>query len=150
MGKIEDEIKQKSFRTEQAKAHINLMYTFHHFNNRITKEIKMHKITLQQYNVLRILRGAYPDFKRIGDVKAVMLDKNPDLTRMIDRLLTKKYVFRENCSNDRRQVNVKITDEGLKLLKTIDGQMKKMDEVLNTLSDKEAKELNKLLDKWRG
>lgn len=150
MGSLEEEIKQKSFKSEQTKAHVNLMFTYHHFSNMISKEIKKHKLTLQQYNVLRILRGSYPESKRVGDVKAVMLDKNPDLTRLIDRLLTKEFVVRENCDQDRRQVNVKITKKGLVLLAQIDEEMVKWDEVLNTISNSEAKELNQLLDKWRG
>ncbi len=150
MGRIEEEIQQKSFKSEQNKAHVNLMFTFHHFSNSISKEIKKHKLTLQQYNVLRILRGAYPEFKRVGDVKAVMLDKNPDLTRLIDRLLTKEYVVRENCDQDRRQVNVKITKKGLVLLAQIDEEMEKWEDVLNRINVDEAKELNRILDKWRG
>ncbi|MEZ4937781.1 MAG: MarR family transcriptional regulator [Crocinitomicaceae bacterium] len=150
MGKIEEEIKQKSFKNEFVKAHVNLMYTFHHFNNRVSKAIKVHKLTNQQYNVLRILRGSYPDFKRVGDVKAVMLDKNPDLTRLIDRLLAKKLVDRENCDQDRRQVNIKITEAGLKLLEIIDADMQKIEKKFESISEAEAKELNRILDKWRG
>lgn len=150
MARIEEEIKQKSFKSEQSKAHINLMFTYHHFSNLISKEIKKHKLTSQQYNVLRILRGSYPDFKRIGDVKAVMIDKNPDLTRLIDRILTKELVVRENCDQDRRQVNVKITKKGLVLLAQIDEELEKWEGVMNEITSEEAKELNRILDKWRG
>lgn len=150
MARIEEEIKQKNFKSEQLKAHVNLMFTYHHFSNIFSKEIKNHKLTAQQYNVLRILRGSYPDFKRVGDVKSVMIDKNPDLTRLIDRLLTKEYVVRENCDQDRRQVNVQITNKGLVLLAQIDEEMEKWHDNLNFISTDEAKELNRILDKWRG
>lgn len=150
MGKIEEEIKQKSFKNEHVKAHVNLMFTFHHINNKVSKAIKDYKLTNQQYNVLRILRGSYPDFKRVGDVKAVMIDKNPDLTRLIDRLLAKELVTRQNCDQDRRQVNVKITEKGLELLKEIDVEMAKWESELETITEEEAKELNRILDKWRG
>jgi DNA-binding MarR family transcriptional regulator len=150
MGRIEDDIKQKEFKNEYGKAYINLAYTYHHFHSLTAKVIKSKKITHQQYNVLRILRGSYPDSKRIGDVKAVMIDKNPDLTRLIDRLLTKGYVSRTNCDEDRRQVNVIITKEGLKLLKELDKEMENWDDMLKAISVEEAKQLNTILDKWRG
>lgn len=150
MGKIEEAIKQSKFENEFQKAFINLSYTFHHFSNLTAKLLKNKSITHQQYNVLRILRGSFPKSKRIGDVKAVMLDKNPDLTRLIDRLLGKGYVSRENCSEDRRQVNIIITSKGLELLKELDTDMKGWDQELRTISESDAKSLNALLDKWRG
>lgn len=149
MGRIEDEIKQKKFENEWRKAFINLSFSYHHFNNLTSKAIKSKKITAQQYNVLRILRGAHPEAKRVGDIKAVMIDKNPDLTRLLDRLLTKAYIVRENCSEDRRQVNVKITNEGLDLLKIIDKELEGWDDHIKTITEEEAKELNRILDKWR-
>ena len=149
MGRIEDDIEQSKFQNEFQKAYINLSYTYHHFTGVTSKMIKTKKITPQQYNVLRILRGSYPDSKKIGDVKKVMIDKNPDLTRLVERLLLKKYVSREMCDEDRRQVNLKISKKGLNLLESLDEEMSGWDEKLKSISVTEAKMLNGILDKWR-
>ena len=149
MGRIEDDIKQNEFKNEFQKAYINLAYTFHYFNDLTAQTIKNKKITHQQYNVLRILKGTYPEAKKIGAIKEVMIDKNPDLTRLVERLLKKKYVSRENCPEDRRQINVKITKMGLNLLKSLDKEMEGWENNLKNISETEAKILNGILDKWR-
>ena len=147
--KIEDAIQQKKFESAQHKAIVNLMYTFNQVSNLHDKTFKTFDLTAHQYNVLRILRGRFPKAICAGELKEIMLDKNPDLTRLCDRLLKKNLIERETNELNRRQVLIKITTEGLGLLKKMDpivsGELKNLN-----LSDKEAETLSNLLDKLRG
>ena len=135
--KIEEAIKQKKFNSSKHKAIVNLFYTYHAICDMHAGLFKKFDITSQQYNVLRILRGKHPDAIIVGYVKEVMLDKNPDLTRLCDRLLNKGYIVRNLNESNRRQVLIKITDKGLNLLKTIDPMVKQEEEKIN-LTEKEA------------
>lgn len=149
MGNLEKDIKQKKFDNEHMKAFVNLVYTNNHFSSLIKKVFKKHHITEQQFNVLRILKGSYPETKTTGEVKEVMIDKSPDLTRLIDRLITKKLVERTNCPVDRRQVNLKIEQKGLDLIASIEPDVHQFSKILESISTEEAETLNLLLDKWR-
>lgn len=146
--KIEEAIKQKKFESSQQKAIINLMYTYHWLSAQQDQLFKQFELTTQQYNVLRILRGKYPNSLCVGDIKEVMLDKNPDLTRLCDRLVKKKLLERQFNEYNRRQVLIKITEGGLNLLKEIDPHLKKQFKKLK-LSEKEAEKLSDTLDKLR-
>ena len=107
-------------------------------------------ITPQQYNVLRILKGKHPGCCAAGDIKEVMLDKSPDLTRLIDRLIEKGYVTREVCMENRRKLDIAITDKGLAFTKEIGPNLKIQFEQMNKITNKEAIELSRILDKMRG
>jgi DNA-binding MarR family transcriptional regulator len=106
-------------------------------------------ITVQQYNVLRILRGQYPKPSSVKLVKERMLDKMSDASRIIDKLKLKKLVVRTECPEDRRSVDILITDKGLGLLKSLDDMDKMPKELFKNLSSSEIKNLNTLLDKLR-
>ncbi len=148
--KIDKEIKS-SFQDNHHKAYINLIYTANEVGTLTKKLFKTVDITLQQYNVLRILRGNSPKPLNPGAIKAVMLDKSPDLTRLIDRLLLKKLVVRDTCEKNRRKIDIKITKEGLALLTQLDPLVKKKQEqITEKLTDEEACQLSDLLDKLRG
>src|SRR5690606_34034541 len=86
---------------------------------------KQFDITHQQYNVLRILRGRKGEPACCGEVKEVMLDKNPDITRLSDRLITKGFIERSTNPQNRREVQLSITEEGLKLLEKVDPELEK-------------------------
>ncbi|HYG40007.1 MAG TPA: MarR family transcriptional regulator [Cytophagales bacterium] len=147
---LEEAIKQKKFQSAQQKAWININYTFNYLSDHISKVFGQFDITQQQYNVLRILRGRHPESACCNEVKEVMLDKNPDLTRLCDRLVSKGLIARDLNSTNRRQVSLHITEEGLKLLTEIEPVMKEYSVILNNLSDEEAQTLSNLLDKLRG
>ncbi|QEC51151.1 DNA-binding MarR family transcriptional regulator [Anseongella ginsenosidimutans] len=147
--KIEDIIRQKEFRNEQERAWINMVYTFNRLTDRITMVLKQFGITQQQYNVLRILRGRKGEVSCCSDVKEVMLDKNPDLTRLCDRLVAKGLIKRELNELNRREVGLSITAEGLALLEQIQPELEKHNSFLYNLSAKEAAQLSLLLDKLR-
>jgi DNA-binding MarR family transcriptional regulator len=146
--KIEDEL-QSSFRNEHHKLMVNLILTTARLNNRFEQILKGHAISGTQYNVLRILRGQKQKAVSIGLVKERMIDKNSDVSRIIDRLLAKKLIERTENADDRRQKDVYITAKGLALLKKIDACDAQIDAELQYLSAAEAKQLNQKLDKLR-
>ena len=118
--KLEEAIKTKAFKSPQHKLIINLLYTHHWLDDFYAEFFKGIDITTQQYNVLRILRGQYPDYCNLKLIKERMLDRMSDTSRIVDKLVLKKYVDRMVCPNDRRQVNLLISDKGLELLKELE------------------------------
>lgn len=148
--RINDEIKQKEFKSPFQKAVINLFFTESWVQNKFKSFFKEFGITSQQYNVLRILKGHYPDSYTAGQIKEVMLDKTPDLTRLLDRLQAKNLVDRKICEWNRRQLEIVITDQGIGLLNSIGPVQDNLMSNLNNLSDPEAEQLSDLLDKLRG
>jgi len=148
--KIEDEIKGH-FRNEYHKGLINLIFTSKQLNQQFSTILKKHKITDASYNVLRILRGNKSKIpSSIGYIKERMLDKNSDVSRIVDKLYGSQFIDRQESSTDRRLKEIAITDKGLKILSKIDDSEKKVDTFLHNLSDSEVNKLNELLDKIRG
>jgi len=148
--KLEEEIKQSKFRNEYHKLAVNIFYTYSWLLNLQTQLFKKFKITSNQYNILRILRGQHPNPATINLLKDRMIDKMSDVSRLVERLRKKGLVKRELCKNDRRRVDVVITDKGLKLLSDIDKLNDEYDSFFRNLSVTESKTLNDLLDKLRG
>ena len=122
--KIEEELKQKFVSVHQ-RAHLNIMYTGNWLVDNTLKVLKPLGITHQQYNVLKILKGKYPESCAACDIKEVMLDKGSDLTRLIDRLITKGVVTRTVCEENRRKLDIGLTEKGLALVKMIEPKMKR-------------------------
>lgn len=147
--KIEDEIKQQKFKTPHQKAVLNLIYTTSWMQGRQKDIFKTFGITLQQFNILRILRGQHPNSTSATEIKSRMLDKNSDVSRLLDRLLAKKVITKRVSANDKRAADVNLTEEGLELLRAIDKKQNQIDNVL-LLSEEEAIILSDLLDKSRG
>jgi DNA-binding MarR family transcriptional regulator len=145
MGDISKDIKSK-FVSNKLKALINIKYTSNWLNSKENEFFKPYGISPQQYNILRILRGAKGRIK-VQIVKDRMIERAPNATRLMDKLCDKKLIERERCEHDRRVVYVKITKLGLDLLSTIDDN--KNLSFLDNLSDDEAIILSDLLDKLR-
>jgi DNA-binding MarR family transcriptional regulator len=145
--KIEEEIKQPVFRNPHQKALLNLIYTSNWLQTRQQEFFKSYGVTATQFNILRILRGQHPKSISATEIKSRMLDRNSDVSRLLDRLTQKKLVSKSTCPNDRRQADVVITKEGLDLLAAM---ADKMDETVLALSNQEALQLSDLLDKSRG
>ena len=149
MAKIEDEIKS-TFKDEKQKMLINLMFTASWLKNHHSDLLRPFNITPQQYNILRILRGN-GDFMPMNTVKERMIDKSPNTTRLVDKLIAKNLVERKRCDEDRRVVYAKIQQEGLEVLNEMDEKMDKpFLDLLSVLSEKEAEKMNLILDKLRG
>lgn len=147
--KLEQAIKQNDFSQGQRLA-LNLIYTFNWIKNQQKSYFSVHDITQQQYNVLRILRGRFPETYSTSDIRDRMLDKMSDASRIVDRLVKKKLVERTTSKHDRRLVDIKISEQGLKLLeefdKTIDEHTMKP---FKNLTASERETLDLLLDKMR-
>ena len=148
--KIEDEIQQKKFKDDYQKLIVNLLYTSNWINAHFEQLFKGSDITLQQYNVLRILRGQFPNPSSIKLIKERMLDRMSDASRIVDKLVAKKLVMRKQSDCDKRSVDVIISNTGLNLLQSLDVLDEKPKELLKSLSQAEITELNNLLDKLRG
>ncbi len=146
--KIEKELESK-FRNIAHKSMVNLLYTGLALQNFSQEFFKKQEISQQQFNVLRILRGQYPEAASIGLIKERMLDKNSDASRIVERLRTKKLVSRKENKIDRRQKDVLITQKGLDLLAELDRFDTNFDTIFSEFSEKELKKLNKTLDKIR-
>jgi DNA-binding MarR family transcriptional regulator len=148
--KLEDEIQQKSFKTPQQKLAVNLLYTSNWLNNHYAGYFKGTDLTPQQYNVLRILRGQYPNPSPLKLIKERMLDRMSDASRIVDKLVAKHFVIRKQCPGDRRSLNILISEKGLKLLKEVDFVDDEMKIVFKNLTTKQVEVLNGLLDDLRG
>ncbi|MBI1224167.1 MAG: MarR family transcriptional regulator [Bacteroidetes bacterium] len=149
--KIEDEIKQKSFSNPYVKAHVNILFTSSWLSYSSAKELKPFGISVHQFNILRILRGMYPNPGSIKELTERMIDKTSNASRLVDKLISKKLVQKAKCSEDNRRAEVIITEEGLSILEKAS---KEMDEfagkISQNLSNEEVIQLNDLLDKMRG
>lgn len=147
---LEKEIKQeKGFASERHKAVVNIMFTEAWLRNRMSEILKPFDLTLQQYNVLRILRGSNPKAMSTSCIRDRMLDKMSDASRIVDRLFKKGLLDRRICELDKRLVDVYITSEGLRVLGQIDASMTGFNENLDQITEEEAQVLNNILDRIR-
>ncbi|MBK6628480.1 MAG: MarR family transcriptional regulator [Flavobacteriales bacterium] len=149
MPALEEELKSR-FESEQHKALLNVLFTANWFKGGHAPILAAHDLSLQQYNILRILRGAKGRMN-MHQVKCRMLDRAPNATRLTDKLITKGLVERVRCEEDRRVVYVSITTKGLDLLEEVDLALRPaLAEKHARLSKEDAHTLNRILDDLRG
>jgi len=147
---IDEEIQSTNFEDNYHKAVINIAYTYGWLNNAFKCKFEKHKLTNQQFNVLRILRGQYPNPATVNLIKERMIDKMSDASRIVDRLVQKGLVSRCTNSKDRRAVDIRISEEGLAILAKMDKEFKTKEILKSNLTEEEAGKLSELLDKLRG
>lgn len=147
---IEKEIYSNKFDDKHQKVVVNLIYTYGWITNILRTRLYKHKITLQQFNILRILRGQYPKPSTINMLKERMLDKMSDASRIVERLVQKGLVKRCVNRKDRRAVDIVISEEGLEVLKKLDAELSIKSIIDKHISEEEAIILSGLLDKMRG
>lgn len=147
---LEKDIQQEKFASEHEKAAVNILFTGSWLHNMNAGRLKSHGLTPEQFNVLRILRGSHPKSLRLSDITCRMIDKNSNATRLVEKLRVKSLLKRERCLDNRRQVDVFITDKGLSVLKKIDLEDASWLARLKSITRSEALELNRILDKLRG
>ncbi|MFZ9243164.1 MAG: MarR family winged helix-turn-helix transcriptional regulator [Sediminibacterium sp.] len=145
---IEKDIQQTSFRNEHQKLGINIMYTANWLNEKIASILSQEDITQQQYNILRILRGADKPLSTL-QIRARMLDKMSDTSRIVDRLVAKELVEKNTCPTDKRLVDVTLTKKGFAVLEKLDQLNHHLDSLMKGISEKEASTMNQLLDQLR-
>lgn len=145
---LEKDINQPKFRNEFQKASINIIFTFNWMAEKTKAIFEREGLTSQQFNILRILRGAGAPLSTL-QIRQRMLDKMSDTSRIVDRLIIKGLVKKTISKTDKRLVDVSITDKGKKVLAKLDKCEDQMDAVVKTISEAEAKTLNNILDKMR-
>lgn len=146
---LEHDIRQKTFRSEYQKGLLNILATQNYVMGKMADVFKQFDTTLQQYNVLRILRGQFPEPATINLIKERMVEKMSDTSRIVERLRVKDLVQRANGKTDKRSVEISITEKGLALLEKMQLPVDEMDNILSHLSASEVHELNRLLEKIR-
>jgi DNA-binding MarR family transcriptional regulator len=145
---IEKDIQQTAFRNEYQKMGINLIFTANWLNEKVGKILSTEKITQQQYNILRILRGSEAPLSTLK-IRERMLDKMSDTSRIVDRLIAKELVEKSACQSDKRLVDITLSKKGLQLLEKLDQFDHQIDSILKGIDEKEANTLNQILDKLR-
>ncbi|MCK9402094.1 MAG: MarR family transcriptional regulator [Chitinophagaceae bacterium] len=145
---IEKDIQQPVFRNDYQKAMVNIIFSANWLTERIKFFLESEDITLQQYNILRILRGTTKPISTL-QIRERMLDKMSDTSRIVERMLKKGLVEKKTCSADKRMVDVVLSKRGLSLLEKLDKKNAALDNILEGLTPAEATALNSLLDKIR-
>jgi DNA-binding MarR family transcriptional regulator len=149
MARIEEEMKTK-FAHDKHRMLANIVYTGNWITSGFVEFVKPFGLSSPQFNILRILRGA-KDWLSMNEMKERMVEKSPNTTRLCDKLEEKQLLERLRFEEDRRVVQLRITETGLKLLKDIDDQDDgSYIQFTNNVTDEEAKQLSAILDKLRG
>lgn len=148
--KLEEALQQRKFINPVHKAHLNIIYTAAWLNQRSTRALKQYDLSVQQFNILRILRGMHPEPATIKLLTERMIDKMSNASRLVEKLKQKGWVERLECSQDRRRVDITITEAGLAILVEASAAIDQvMFEDAETLAEAEAHQLSDLLDKLR-
>ena len=148
--KLEEAIRQKQFKDEFLKADIHIMYMASWLSMQKKKWLKPFGISWQQFNLLRILRGQHPKPAPLKLLTERMIDQMSNTSRLVEKLRVKGLVKRSTCSDDRRRLDIVITEQGLELLREASEVMESnIRRIFHHLDEKEAQQLNHLLDKIR-
>ena len=145
MGDLSKDI-NSTFANNRIKAMLNILYTAGWISNKQNEFFKPYGISPQQYNILRILKGADEPLN-VQVIKERMIERSPNATRLMDKLCAKNYIERLACDHDRRVVKIAITEKGKELLNAIPKNFNK--DILKNLREEEAEKLSELLDKMR-
>jgi DNA-binding MarR family transcriptional regulator len=147
--KIEEAILTSQFSNLNEKAIVNIIFTANALQDVFKMIIKPYGISLPQYNVLRILNGRKKGYATCGDLKAVMLDKNPDVTRLCDKLVDKSMISRHCNAKNKRQILLQISDKGEEVLAQINPKIYAFYEQMSALNQNEIVQLSDWLDALR-
>jgi MarR family 2-MHQ and catechol resistance regulon transcriptional repressor len=146
--RLEEEIKQRSFSTEQSKLIVNLIYTSNRLKEKITARLKSNGLTMQQYNVLRIVRGTGDTGSTTSEIRERLLDKMSDASRMVDRLVSMDLLEKVRDKEDRRIVFIYLTPKGRTLVNDLVAK-EEVESLAAGIDQKKAQQLNELLDVFR-
>jgi DNA-binding MarR family transcriptional regulator len=151
MPTIEDAIKQSTFKTAAHRAQVNVIFTAAWLNQLTGQALKPFGLSLQQFNILRILRGRAGKPATVKLLTERMIDKMSNASRLVDKLKEKGFVERLECPTDRRRVDILITDAGLDMVnRASEAVESSRDLAFSQMTDEEAVTLSLLLDKLRG
>ena len=144
--KLEQAIKSNKFKSEVHKAGLNILYTAWWLKTVMSKELKEYGLTHEQYNVLRILKGQYPEHICVKEIACRMIEKSSNVPRIIDRLETKKLVRRTSSDSDKRETVIILTQAGINILQHSTDRINKLTEKVMVIDEKKAALLNNILD----
>jgi len=147
--KLETAIKSNKFKNEVQKAGLNILYTAWWLKTVTSKELKEFGLTHEQYNVLRILKGKFPDQMCVRDIASRMIEKNSNVPRIVDRLEIKKLVKRSTSLLDKRETVITLTQAGISILDACNGKVNVLFDNILSINNNEANTLNLLLEKVR-
>jgi DNA-binding MarR family transcriptional regulator len=147
--KLEEALKTNKFKDEQHKATLSILYTAYWFKTHLNTVMKTYGITMEQFNVMRILKGKHPEAMCVKEISGRMIENNSNVPRIIDRLLTKKLVKRTNSKQDKRETHISLTLKGIEQIETISQAVNEKSEEILDLSNEEATILHNLLEKLR-
>jgi DNA-binding MarR family transcriptional regulator len=147
---LKTEIKQSNFSSPQQKAFINVIYT-NNYLNCLAKDVFInYDILSQHFNILKIIKGVYPNSVTPAEIIAVMLDKTRDLTRLLYKLESKKWIARSVNSSNKRSIDITLTQLGYRNTILIEKEINELTLNITNLNDEECENLSRLLDKMRG
>ena len=150
MSNLNQILKSNAQLVQSKRLSLNLVCSYNYLSQQYQDFFKSHKITGQQYNVLRILRGQQGNPANLSTIQERMIHKNSNTTRLVDKLIDKDLVNRKQCPENRRKIEVLITNKGLELLNTIDPLLDDLEQTFaNNLTEKEQTILIELLEKLR-
>ena len=147
--KLEHALQTENFSSQHHKAGLNILYTAWWLKTQLSKELKNFSLTHEQYNVMRILKGKHPDQMCVKDIGCRMIEKSSNVPRIIDRLVAKGLVVRNNSDKDKRETVMTLTDAGLSLLSQATNKLNKTLIEVGWLKEEESMKLNELLEKFR-
>jgi MarR family transcriptional regulator, 2-MHQ and catechol-resistance regulon repressor len=147
--KLKEAIKTSKFNSPQMQVILEVLYTAGCIDRDNNGKLKPFGISIQQYNILRILKGAHPKKVAVHEIKERMVQKTPNTTRLIDKLITKSYVTRERCENDRRVIYIEITNSGIDFINKMNESANIGKSFLNKLNNTESEQIIELLEKLR-
>lgn len=150
MPSIEEAIQQATFSSAIHRVQVNIIFTSAWINQSTATALKPLGLSLQQFNILRILRGRAGKPATIKLLTERMIDKMSNASRLVDKLKEKGLVDRQECPTDRRRVDIVITEKGLEMIERASHAVESVrDENFKSLTDDEADTLSSLLDKLR-
>ena len=146
---LEQALQTQGFKSQKQKAMLNVMYTAYIVKSHVSSALKDYGLTPEQYNVLRILKGKYPDQMCVRDIAGRMIERSSNVPRIIDRLEIKKLVKRSTSALDKRETVITLTQPGLNMLEAVKGKLENVEHNNCSLSSEELVQLNDLLDRFR-
>ena len=147
--KVSEQLLKGKYENQKHRLRVNLLHSYYWLTDQMTDFLKPYDLTQQQFNILRILRGQFPDPISTKELRERMIIGNSDTSRLLDRLIDKGLAWKRPCPHDGRLIQAFISDEGQALLRRLDDNMETLDDVMGNLSEKEALYLNELLNKMR-
>lgn len=147
--KLEDAIKSNRFTDDRHRATVNLIYTAYWLKSSISGALKQYGLTMEQHNVLRILKGSHPKDLCVKEIASRIVEKSSNVPRIVDRLVAKKLVHRYQSKEDKRETLVSLTDKGIETIQLARQLVEELTANTINLSQEEAATLNALLEKMR-